>query len=87
VVATAPSVYARLDQDDVLAAAFARLLLWSDPASLPRIGDAESAWALYLRTWRPGKPKRDSWDGLYQRAVAAVSAPVARSAAHVATVD
>ncbi|RBL80628.1 hypothetical protein DDE05_49830 [Streptomyces cavourensis] len=87
VVATAPSVHARLDQDDVLAAAFARLLLWSDPASLPRIGDAESAWALYLRTWRPGKPKRDSWDGLYQRAVAAVSAPVARSAAHVATVD
>ena len=53
---TAPSVYSRLELDDVLAAAFARLLLWTDPARLPRTGDADAAWALYLRTWRPGKP-------------------------------
>ena len=29
---------------------------WTDPARLPRTGDADAAWALYLRTWRPGKP-------------------------------
>ena len=42
---TAPSVYSRLELDDVLAAAFARLLL-TDPARLPRTGDADAAWAL-----------------------------------------
>ena len=52
---TAPSVYSRLELDDVLAAAFARLLL--DRSGAPaRTGDADAAWALYLRTWRPGKP-------------------------------
>lgn len=44
--------------DDVLDAAFARLLLWSDPGKLPGKDDTEGAWQLYLRTWRPGAHTR-----------------------------
>ena len=51
-------VYQRLEHDDVLAAAFARLLLFTDPARLPGLGDEEGAWQLYLRTWRPGAHSR-----------------------------
>lgn len=43
-----------LEYDDTLAAAFARLLLWTDPGALPAVADTEGAWHLYLRTWRPG---------------------------------
>lgn len=66
-------IYAELSRDDVLAAAFARLLLWSDAEPLPPISDVDAAWALYLRTWRPGKPRRETWDAFYQRAVTAVT--------------
>lgn len=72
VAATARDVYNMLEYDDVLAAAFARLLLWTDPGKLPRVGDADAAWALYLRTWRPGKPHPQTWNALYAQAVAAV---------------
>lgn len=69
---TATDVYNSLAHDDILAAGFARLLLWTDPASLPAIGDSDAAWQLYLRTWRPGKPHPGTWDALYSQAVAAV---------------
>jgi len=62
-------VYAALAHDDVLAAAFARLLLWTDPNPLPARGDANGAWALYQRVWRPGKPRPESWPVLYPQAV------------------
>lgn len=77
---TTAAVYAELERDDVLAAAFARLLLWTDPKPLPELGDADAAWALYLRTWRPGAAKRDhdnlqrKFHGNYARACAAVTA-------------
>lgn len=58
-------VYQRLEHDDVLAAAFARLLLWTDPQPLPGIGEVGKSWELYLRTWRPGKPHRHTWDAFY----------------------
>lgn len=48
------AIYERLQHDDVLAAGLARLLLFTDPAKLPGLGDEEGAWQLYLRTWRPG---------------------------------
>jgi hypothetical protein len=72
ITASASAVYSALETDDVLAAAFARLLLWTDPASLPAVGAQASAWDLYLRTWRPGKPHPGSWKGLYMQAMAAV---------------
>lgn len=72
VPAVAEQVYHRLERDDVLAAAFARLLLWTDPQRLPDLGDAEGAWQLYIRTWRPGKPHRHTWDALYAQALEVV---------------
>ena len=62
------SVYgAILSGDDPgLDAAFARLLLWTDPEPLPPIGDVAGAWNLYLRTWRPGAAKRD-YDNLRRK--------------------
>ncbi len=63
-------VWAAMESDDVLAAAFARLLIYSDPLVLPARGDEEQAWRLYaLRTWRPGKPHRDRWGPNYKRAL------------------
>lgn len=64
-----PTVWAALATDDVLAAIFARLLLWTDPAPLPRIGDHEAAWDCYIRNWRPGRPHPQTWRPLYDSAV------------------
>jgi hypothetical protein len=62
-------IWAALEKDDVFAAAIARLLLYTDPQRLPRIGDVDGAWELYaLRTWRPGKPHRQTWDAYYEKA-------------------
>lgn len=41
-------------EDDVLDAALARLLMWTDRPPLPALQDVEGGWQLYLRTWRPG---------------------------------
>ena len=69
-VAQSPTnIWQAIEADDVLAAAVARLLLWTDPKLLPKLGDAEAAWQLYLRTWRPGKPHRGTWDALYAQAL------------------
>lgn len=76
VIATESAVYAALEHDDVLAAAFARLLLWTDPKPLPAIGDEQGAWDLYLRVWRPGKPHRHTWDALYEQAMEEVTCSV-----------
>lgn len=57
-----------IPHNDVLAACFARLLLWSDPKPLPVAGESAAAWDLYVRTWRPGKPHRDTWDAYYAEA-------------------
>lgn len=51
---TPDAIYHAIAADAVLAAAVARLLLWTDPYPLPEIGDRAGSWALYLRTWRPG---------------------------------
>jgi len=53
------TVWEALETDDVLAAAFCRLLMWTDSGKLPT-NEAEG-WAMYLRTWRPGKPHPEEW--------------------------
>lgn len=65
-------IYAALEYDDILAAGVARLLLWTDPGKLPAVGDADAALALYLRTWRPGRPHPQTWAELYRQAAAEV---------------
>lgn len=63
---TMMDIWQSMEFDDVLAAGAARLLYWTDPKALPSARDgaewANAAWALYLRTWRPGKPHRETWD-------------------------
>jgi hypothetical protein len=68
-----PNVWAALETDDLLALCFARLNLWWAPGSLPDVGDYEGAWKLYANvTWRPGKPHRETWNGYYDEARAAL---------------
>lgn len=57
-------LYEAIAHNDVLAACFARLLLWQHPDPLP--DDTEAAWQYYLRQWRPGKPHRETWDEFFE---------------------
>lgn len=82
VAARDADIWDAIEHDDVLAAGLARLLLWSDPGRLPKVGDADGAWSLYLRTWRPGAYERGTpdqraalrmkWSGNYAQAMAEV---------------
>ena len=71
------AIYQALKTDPVLAAGLARLLYFTDPKPLPDVGDEAGAWALYLRTWRPGaharQPEelRSKWRKSYAEAMAA----------------
>ena len=65
-------VWDAIEHDDVLAAGLARLLLFTDPGRLPKLGDVDGAWQLYLRTWRPGKAKPETWPALYAQAMEVV---------------
>lgn len=67
------TVWEALPHDDILAAVFARLLLYTHPAALPELDapDAET-WAYYLWLWRPGKPKEEKWPRCHAAARAQV---------------
>jgi hypothetical protein len=68
-------VHAALEFKDILAAGFARLLLWADAKPLPNLDAShEDAWQCYLRNWRPGKPHRHTWDEYHATARAQVLA-------------
>lgn len=53
------AIWERLETDDVLNFALARLLLWTDSGALPT--NQSDGWLTYLRVWRPGKPHADKW--------------------------
>lgn len=59
-------IYDTLEFDDVLASAFARLLLWTDPRPMPT--DEKTGWEYYIRNWRPGKPHLNRWPGCWSQA-------------------
>jgi hypothetical protein len=69
VLPTPDAVHLALERDDLLAAGLARLLLWTDAQPLPPAGAAADSWLYYLRVWRPGKPRRETWDLLYAKAM------------------
>ena len=69
---TTAAVYHQLESDDILACAFARLLLWTLPGSLPGRDQADEGWSQYIAAWRPGKPRREKWDKNFERAWDAV---------------
>lgn len=60
--------HAAIEHCDVLAACFARLLLWVDPRPLPRRTEADKGWAMYLSNWRPGSPHPAFWIGHFKQA-------------------
>lgn len=67
------AVYAAIMQDDILAAAFARLLLYTDPRPLPEVGNVTASWDYYERNWQPGRPRPERWRNAYTKASQAVS--------------
>lgn len=53
-------IWKAMEENDVLGAAFARLLMYTDPFALP--DNQDEAWEMYAkRLWRPGKPHPDKW--------------------------
>lgn len=56
----------------ILAAAFARLLLYQHPKPLPGQNQIHIAWHYYLDQWRPGKPHPETWPDFYKQAWEAV---------------
>ncbi|MCY1532450.1 hypothetical protein D9M68_677250 [compost metagenome] len=59
-----PSGPIQVDQSPAMAS-----IPLTDPARLPALGEVAKSWELYLRTWRPGKPHRHTWDALYAQAL------------------
>lgn len=64
----ASAIQPLLEHNDILAACFARCLLWTDPKRLPERSEADYGWVVYLSTWRPGKPRPDAWEGHFVEA-------------------
>lgn len=55
------AVHLALERDDVLAACLARCLLWTLPGALPGADEPDRGWSQYLKAWRPGKPRPETW--------------------------
>jgi hypothetical protein len=54
------AVWKAMETDDVIGAAFARLLMYTDPMPLP--DNQADAWDMYAnRLWRPGRPHPEKW--------------------------
>lgn len=70
--ATPATVYEAIEHNDILAAALARLLLYTLPNALPGPDDPDKGWQQYIAAWRPGKPHRSTWNSFYQQAWALV---------------
>ena len=68
VSSTENEVWLALQNDDVLAAGFARLLLLTDPRALPDPSNTGAAWDCYIRNWRPGKPHPQTWAAFHRQA-------------------
>lgn len=60
--------YNAIEHNDILACAYARLLLWTLPDPLTQRGEPDRAWLQYLNAWRPGKPIRETWNIFYRQA-------------------
>ncbi|MBS0219127.1 MAG: hypothetical protein JSR91_00145 [Proteobacteria bacterium] len=67
------TVFEAMAWNDTLATCMARLLLWTDPAPLPAVGDVQAGWAYYQRNWRPGLPHPEIWPARYGTALGLLS--------------
>jgi hypothetical protein len=66
--------YTAIEHNDVLAFAYARCLLWTEPSTLPAQHEADEGWQQYVEGWRPGKPHRSTWNAFYADAWAKAGA-------------
>lgn len=55
------TLHAAIEHNDVLAAAFARCLLWTLPEPLPDAINADLGWRTYVAAWNPGRPRHATW--------------------------
>lgn len=60
--------YEAIADNDILACAYARLLLYTVPERLPGANQQAEGWRQYLSAWRPGKPQPLTWEPFYQQA-------------------
>jgi len=60
--------HAAILDNDILAAVFARLLLWTLPQALPKSDQPGEAFDQYSAAWRPGKPRREHWQANFETA-------------------
>lgn len=56
------------EHNDLLAACFARLLLWRLPDPLPAREQGGMGWDQYSLTWAPGRPRRRLWPDNWEQA-------------------
>ena len=68
VTADATVPYLAVEHNDILATVCARLLLWTDPESMPSRENADKGWTIYQRCWRPGTPRRETWAANFAQA-------------------
>lgn len=72
VAPTPQGLWEAMRYHDTIAAAAARLLIFTLPAKLPTT--AAEGWAQYVAAWRPGKPRPQSWAGAWDLATLTVGA-------------
>ena len=59
ILATEAGLWEGMRYNDIVAAAAARLLVYTLPQALPKT--PEQGWEQYIAAWRPGKPHPDKW--------------------------
>jgi len=64
--AVVDDIHAAIEHNDILGAVCTRLLLFTHRDPIPT--EQEAAWQYYLKLWRPGKPKPESWADHWQTA-------------------
>jgi len=65
---TPDTCHVAIEHNDTLACVFARLLLYTHPAALPREHETSKGWDQYIASWRPGKPHPATWSDFYRQA-------------------
>lgn len=65
---SASDCYDAIEHHDILAASFARLLLWTLPQALPTADDPHKGLLQYLAAWQPGLPHEETWDENFKQA-------------------
>ena len=60
--------YAAIEHNDLLAACYARCLLWTLPGALPGPDEPDKGWQQYMAAWRPGEPHRQTWNTFFYEA-------------------